>query len=108
MPAKDFPVLENVEIETKKLKLSLGNMIRNDLSRHLEEQLLRFEHICGDRLAGRIILTLTKMMPLGGSPGLVVMGDDSCSKCCGFEYQHHFLDGHFFTLICCKIVLFVW
>ena len=30
----------------------------------------------------------------GGSPGLVVMGDNSCSICCGFESQHHILDGH--------------
>ena len=32
----------------------------------------------------------------------MVMGDDSCSKGCGFESRHHILDGHFFTLICCK------
>ena len=31
-----------------------------------------------------------------------VMGDDSCSKGCGFESQGHILDGHFFTLICYK------
>ena len=30
------------------------------------------------------------------------MGDDSCSKGCGFESQRHILDGHFFTFICCK------
>ena len=39
---------------------------------------------------------------LGGSPGLVVMGRDSCSKGRGFESQHCILDGHFFTYICCK------
>ena len=39
---------------------------------------------------------------MGGSPGLVVMGDDSCLKGRGFESQRHILDGHFFTLICCK------
>ena len=40
---------------------------------------------------------------MGGSPGLVVMGDDSSSKGCGFESWHHILDGHdIFTLICCK------
>ena len=32
----------------------------------------------------------------------MVMGDDSCSKGRGFQSQHHILDGHFFTLICCK------
>ena len=37
-------------------------------------------------------------------PGLVVMGDNSCSKGRGFESQHHILDGHYFALICCKIV----
>ena len=39
----------------------------------------------------------------GGSPGLVVMEGDSCCKGCGFKSQHNLLDGHFFTLICCKI-----
>ena len=39
---------------------------------------------------------------LGGSPGLVVMGRDSCSEGCGFKSRHRLLDGHFFTLICCK------
>ena len=39
---------------------------------------------------------------LGGSPGLVVMGVDSRSKGRGFESQRRILDGHFFTLICCK------
>ena len=38
----------------------------------------------------------------GGSPGLVVMGDDSCSKGRGFESRCHMLDGIFVTLICCK------
>ena len=36
------------------------------------------------------------------SPGLVVMGGDSCSEGCGFKSQHRILDGHFFTDICCK------
>ena len=41
---------------------------------------------------------------MGGSPGLVVTGGDSCSKGGGFESRHHILDGHdiFFILICCK------
>ena len=37
-----------------------------------------------------------------GSPGLVVMGGDSCSEGCGFKSQHRMLDGHFFTYICWK------
>ena len=37
-----------------------------------------------------------------GSPGLVVMGDDSCSRDCGFKSQCNILDGHFFPLICYK------
>ena len=32
----------------------------------------------------------------------MVIGDDSCSRGRGFESQRHILDGHFFTLICCK------
>ena len=41
----------------------------------------------------------------GGSPGLVVMVDDSCSEGHGFESWHHILDGHFFTYIYVKIVM---
>ena len=41
----------------------------------------------------------------GGSPGLVVIGRDSCYKGHGFESRHHILDGHFFTSICCKVCL---
>ena len=41
---------------------------------------------------------------LGGSPGLVVMGGDSCSDGRGFEFKHIIRDGHWFVV---KIVLFV-
>ena len=34
----------------------------------------------------------------GRSPGLVVMGGDSYSKCCGFKSMCHIPDGHFFQL----------
>ena len=30
----------------------------------------------------------------GGSPSLVVIGDDSCSRGCGFESRRRILDGH--------------
>ena len=43
----------------------------------------------------------------GGSPGLVVMGGDSCSKGCEFESQHRILDGHFSNFFVVKIVLCV-
>ena len=43
----------------------------------------------------------------GGSPGLVVMGGDSCSKGRGFESQHRLLDGHFSHLFVVIIVKFV-
>ena len=39
------------------------------------------------------------MIEEGGSPGLVVMGGDSCSKGCEFESWHCILDGHFFTYL---------
>ena len=32
------------------------------------------------------------------------MGGDSCSEGCGFESQHHILDGHFSHLLAVKIV----
>ena len=45
-----------------------------------------------------------------GSPGLVVMVNDSCSRGRGFESQHRILDGHdiFSHWFVVKIVLFVW
>ena len=45
---------------------------------------------------------MANKMSFGRAPGLMVMGGDSCSEGCGFESQHHVLDGHFFTNICCK------
>ena len=36
----------------------------------------------------------------------MVLEGDSGSDGGGFIYQHHLLDGHFFTLICCKICNF--
>ena len=36
------------------------------------------------------------------SPDLVVIGWNLESEGRGFEYQHNILDGHCFTLICCK------
>ena len=46
------------------------------------------------------------MLSTGGSPGLVVMGGDSCSEGCGFEPQPCILDGHFSHLFAVKIVMF--
>ena len=43
--------------------------------------------------------------PLNRSPGLVVKGGDSDSEGCDFKSRHWILDGHFFTLICCKICI---
>ena len=40
---------------------------------------------------------------LGGSPGLVVMGGDSCSKGCVIESKHCILDGHFSHLFVVKL-----
>ena len=37
--------------------------------------------------------------PLGGSPGLVVMGGHSCAKGCEFKSQRLILDGYFYTII---------
>ena len=45
---------------------------------------------------------------MGGSPGLVVMGGDSCSEGRGFESRYHIQDGHFshiFVLKVCNVCL---
>ena len=44
-----------------------------------------------DKLVSKITL---KTVLKGGSPGLVVMGVDSCSRGRGFESRRHTLDGH--------------
>ena len=45
---------------------------------------------------------------VGESPGLVVMGGDSCSKGREFESQNRVLDGHFVTyLLVVKFVMCV-
>ena len=46
-----------------------------------------------------------KKFNLGGSPGLVIIGDDSCSRGHGFESWHRILDGHF---SCLKSLLTIW
>ena len=46
--------------------------------------------------------------PMGGSPGLVVMGGDSCSKSREFKSWHRILDGRFFHLFVVKIIMCVW
>ena len=44
----------------------------------------------------------------GGTPGLVVIRGDSCSKGHEFESWHLILNGHFFKFFCWKIVIYVW
>ena len=46
---------------------------------------------------------------VGGSPGLVVMGGDSCSEGRGFESRRRILDGHniFSHTFVVRIVMFV-
>ena len=36
----------------------------------------------------------------------MVMGGDSCREGCGFESQHHILDGHFSQIFVVNIVMF--
>ena len=43
-----------------------------------------------------------------GTPGLVVMIDDSCLKVRGFESQRCILDGHISHWYVVKIELFIW
>ena len=42
----------------------------------------------------------------GGSPGLVVMGADSCSMGREFKSLHHKMDGFFSHLLVVEIVMF--
>ena len=53
-------------------------------------------HLRGD-LGGGFCFKICLVIILleGWSPGVVVMGDDSCSRGCGFGSQHQILDGLF-------------
>ena len=46
---------------------------------------------------------------MGGSPGLVVMGGDSCSEGHGFKTQRRILDGYniFSHIFVVRIIMFV-
>ena len=53
-------------------------------------------------------MSLKNTFNLDGSPGLVIMGGDSCSKGREFKSRHCILDGHFFTnLFVVKFVMCV-
>ena len=43
----------------------------------------------------RKIYSKLKASKMGGSPGLMVIGGDSCYVGCGFESQYQMLDGPF-------------
>ena len=49
----------------------------------------------------------TNLDPPMQKTGLVVMRGDSRPRGHGFESRHQILDGHFFTYIVVKIVMFV-
>ena len=54
-----------------------------------------------------LLILKTNIFQLGGSPGVGVMGGDSCSKSNGLESQRQILDGVFSHLFVVKIVMFV-
>ena len=73
--------------------------------KHINKHLNKAQGLMG--LIARPSSNTNYRFNLGGSPGLVVMGRDSCSEGRGFESQHHILDRHFSHIFAVKIVLFV-
>ena len=49
-----------------------------------------------------------KILRRGGSPGLVVIGRDSCSKGRVFKSWYRILDGNFSHIFVVKVVMFAW
>ena len=78
---------------------------RTDLLKGLENGQYQFGPLLSivKRSSTSIVAKLSNFM--GGSRGLVVTGEDSCSKGHGFKSWHCILDGHFSHGICCKIVV---
>ena len=52
-------------------------------------------------------LVQVRHVSMDKSPGLVVVGGDSCSKGCVFESQDLILDGHFSHILAVSIEMFV-
>ena len=63
--------------------------------------------MCGSSYNGNCLL-LAPTEILCRSPGLVVMGGDSCHEGCGFESQHCMLNGNFSHIYFVKMVMFVY
>ena len=97
----------------KAAKMMFIFFIYFSLLRFFVGKLLLVPPFCSSTNIGRIFVIAPPlpseiMFFLGGSSGLVVMRGDSCSKGHEFEPWYHILDGHFFTFICCKILMCVW
>ena len=106
MPRRDIPTYQIVECEHLKCYINRSWVPSHLKCQNVLERIHRLTSIFEN--AKIVILRITS--PLGGSPGLVVMGGDSHSKGRGFKSQHRILDGldifsHWFVV---KIVLFVW
>ena len=71
-----------------------SRLVSPETHRHAKSQSL------GATSRGITTLVVTKQS-LGGSPGLVVMGGDSCSEGRGFESLHRIQEWHF-AHFCCK------
>ena len=99
MPRRDIPTYQIVECEHLKCYIN-----RSWVPSHLKCQnvLERIHHLTSIFENAKIVI-LRITSPLGGSPGLVVMGGDSHSKDGGFESRRRILDGHdIFYIFCCK------
>ena len=70
--------------------------------RHRLDQGLHPPNICDN------VTSMKFLSKLGGSPGQVAMGGDSCSKGHGFESGHCILHGHSSHLFAVKIVMMLF
>ena len=70
----------------------------------MEETLSQLSFIKYHRCSSYCEARKEVFLGLGGGPGLVVRGGDSCSRGCGFKSQHRILDRHFSHLFVIKIV----
>ena len=54
-----------------------------------------------------MLIFMANFLFFHGSPGLMYIGDNSCSRGHGFKSKRRILDGHFSYLSVVKFVLFV-
>ena len=95
-----WPDLAKFLFNFSKVFDKIVNLLRQNVRAIIQKFIVVYGQILKDFISHLVTLAPTSCegnlrFNSGGSPGLVVMGEDSCSRGHGFESQRHILDGHY-------------